>query len=71
MKIVKEHNKSKAMCEHCKSLVETTFQYREVTLNDNSAIVENVLVGVCNSCDRVVSMPHQEANKVKAVIENN
>lgn len=69
MKIVKENDKSKAICEHCKSLVETTFQYKDVALSDNSGIVENVLVGVCDNCNSVVSMLYQEAKKVKEVIE--
>lgn len=59
MKILKEGDKKNAICGACKSLQPMTYRLRNVPFNDNSNIVGNVLVGVCDTCDNVVSIPHQ------------
>lgn len=56
---LKENDKSKAFCEDCKDLITTTMQYRDVPFDDGSAIVKNILVGVCDNCGIVVSIPAQ------------
>lgn len=68
MKKVKAGDNSKAICHKCECVVETTFIKRDVALSDNSAMVENVLVAVCNSCDAVVALPHQSTEQVKETI---
>ncbi|MGX1113809.1 hypothetical protein ACSSVW_003238 [Pseudoalteromonas sp. MBR-15] len=70
MKKAKENDKSKAICVNCESVVVTTFQYRDVPLSDKSVVVNNVLVAVCDNCDGVVSIPHQEAEKIKQTLNN-
>lgn len=69
MKTVKAGDKSKAICHECECVVETTFMIRDVALSDNSAIVENVLVAVCNNCDTVVALPHQSSKHVNKTIK--
>jgi hypothetical protein len=56
---ISEGDKSKAICSHCKKMVSTTFAYRDVPFSDGSGVVKNILVGVCDHCDLVVSIPAQ------------
>lgn len=58
-KFFSEGDKSKAICSHCKKMVSTTFGYRDVPFSDGSGVVKNILVGVCDQCDLVVSIPAQ------------
>lgn len=65
MKIVKEGDKGKAVCQAC-GLTQTTYSLRDVAFNDNSGIVKNILAGVCDNCNSVVSIPRQCTPKIKA-----
>ena len=67
-KIFREGDKGIAMCESCASKVTTTYLRREVPLNDDSDVVKDVMVGVCDQCDDIVMMPHQSVPRVKQVI---
>ena len=64
MKFFKEGEKSKAICSDCKKLVPTTFRVRSVPIANGKGSVPDVLVGVCDICDFVVSLPQQSAPKV-------
>ena len=67
MHIYKEGDKSQAICGTCKTIQPTTMQVRDVPTDlDPSDIVRNVMVGVCDKCDEVVSMPHQSAPRLGA-----
>lgn len=68
MKIYFAGDKSKAICPCC-GIVETTFRYRDVFLAETKKTVEGILVGVCDKCDEVVSMPAQSTPAIKAVRE--
>lgn len=68
MKLFKVGDTQKAPCEKCRTFENATFKLRDVPLSDNSAIVENALVGVCNRCDSVIFLPQQEVHLVKAAI---
>lgn len=50
---------SRAICEDCNQIVETTFRLRDVPFFDGSGIAENILVAVCNTCNQVVAIPAQ------------
>lgn len=69
MNIYKEGDKSQAICEKC-GLTQTTFRYRDVPLSSGKSNVNNILVGVCDSCGMVVSTLPQEVEKIKNVINN-
>ncbi len=69
MNILKVDDKGQAICEDCKKIVETTYLLRNVPFSDNSGVVKNVLVGVCNQCNSVVSLPHQSMPLVKEQLE--
>ena len=67
--IYREGENGSALCETCGKKVNTTFVRRDVPLSDNLDVVKVVLVGVCNTCDSVVAMPHQSAPRVKRTID--
>ena len=65
MKILNVGDKGTAACYVCKSFVDTTYSLKDVPFSDNSGIAKNILVGVCDCCDSVISMPQQSASSVK------
>jgi hypothetical protein len=69
MKILKVGDVQKAACNNCKSFQNVTFRLRDVPFSNASGIVKNVLVGVCDSCDSVVVLPHQSTPLVKRQLE--
>ena len=42
-----------------------TFCVRDVPFSDGSGIVEQILVGVCDQCKRVIAIPAQSTPKIK------
>jgi hypothetical protein len=68
MKILKIGDQEKAICNTCKALVSVTYQLRNVPFSDQSGLVEDVLVGVCEGCDSVIVLPHQSTPKVKQAL---
>ena len=52
-------DKSRAVCESCESVVNTTFAIRNVSFNDGVGIAENILVAVCDVCKDTVAIPSQ------------
>jgi hypothetical protein len=69
MKILRVGDVKKAACNNCKSFQNVTFRLRDVPFSNASGIVKNVLVGVCDSCDSVVVLPHQSTPLVKRQLE--
>lgn len=65
MKIVKEGDKRQVVCPTC-GLSRATYALRDIDFSDNSGTVKNVLAGVCDMCDQVVSIPKQSTAKVRA-----
>ncbi|MDH0866381.1 hypothetical protein [Mitsuaria sp. GD03876] len=61
MRIFEVGEHSKAFCHDCGKVVRTTFSRRDVAFNDGKGTARDVLVGVCDECDRTVSVPHQSA----------
>lgn len=68
MNIYKVGDKSKALCSFCKTVTGTSFQVRTVPLSHGKGKVEGVLAGVCDKCDRVVSIPQQSVPRIKEQI---
>ena len=69
MKLHREGDRSKALCQDCGDFVTTTLRRRDVPFNDGSGIVRNLLVHVCDSCDRVVGMPAQSTPAVAEALK--
>ncbi len=59
MKLFLEGDKSKAICERCAAIVQTTFVRRDVPFSDGSGLAKNILVGSCNECGDVLAIPAQ------------
>lgn len=70
MQLYEAGDKSEAICEHCKSLVPTTFMYRDVPFDDGSGIVKDILVAVCDICGAVVAIPAQSTPAIRRAREN-
>lgn len=70
MNIFKEYDTSKAICDHCKKIVKTTFKVRDTIIHDRDEKpykVKNILVGVCDNCDKTVSIPMQSSAAISEV----
>lgn len=65
MKILKEGDRKKVICEACRSMQSATFMLRDVPFDDGSGIVKGVLAGVCDKCDSVSVIPSQSAPAIK------
>lgn len=55
----KPGDKSRAVCESCESVVDTTFVVRDVSFDDGVGLAKDVLVAVCNCCNDTVAIPAQ------------
>ncbi len=65
----KTGDKSQAICPNCKKIVSTTFEYRDVALDDGSSTAPGILAGVCDQCNMVISIPGQSSPAIKRVID--
>lgn len=68
MKTYKAGEKSQALCEQC-GLVHTTFKMRDVIVVTNRPTLLNILAGVCDKCDAVVTTLPQSTPEIKAALE--
>lgn len=59
MKLFLDGDCSKALCSHCAKVVKTVFVRRDVPFSDGEGMAKNILVGVCDVCNAVVSIPAQ------------
>ena len=59
---------SKGMCSTCKKLVSTTFQIKNVPFSDGYGLVKNVLVAICDNCEKVVSFPPEATPVIKQAL---
>lgn len=66
MKLLHVGDKSKAICYDCNELVTTTYKRRDVPFSDGLGVAKDILAGVCDLCDRVVSTPAQSTPAIKA-----
>lgn len=69
MEILKVGDIKIAACNSCKSFQKVIFKLRDTPFSDDSGIVKNVLVGVCDTCDSVAVLPHQSTPAVKKQLE--
>lgn len=60
-----EGQKSEAVCRHCKKLVSTTIRTRAYALEESEIKVPGVLVGVCDTCNEIVTIPHQSTYRLR------
>ncbi len=65
MKLYQAGDTSRAICEACKGLVQTTFAYRDVPFDDGAGDVKDILVGVCDGCGAVLTIPAQSTPAIR------
>lgn len=69
MRVLKEGEKGRAICELC-GLTTTTYMLRDVDFSDKKrGTVKNIIVGVCDKCNKVASIPSQSIPKIKSTKE--
>jgi len=66
MKIWKEGDRSRGVCEVCKRLVDTRFERRTLPLEQPRIDVPDVLVDVCEVCGSILSVPPQSLPRINA-----
>lgn len=59
----------KAVCYFCQDLKPIHFEVRDVALRSGEGFVPQIRVGVCDVCDKVISIPQEAVPQVKAAIE--
>tara|TARA_R110000782_G_scaffold268439_1_gene364925 strand:+ start:2287 stop:2511 length:225 start_codon:yes stop_codon:yes gene_type:complete len=61
---------SKAACFKCETIQNIKYEQKDVPFSDDSAIVKNILVGVCIKCDLVILIPNESTPEIrKAYLE--
>lgn len=60
----KEGEKQIAICYNCEILVDSTFKYRDMKSLWGSV---NILVSICDTCDKVIGILAQSTEKIKKV----
>ena len=68
MKLLFKDDKGRAMCPEC-GLSSTTYLYKDVPISESDLIVKDILVGVCDQCEQVVTIPAQSTPAIKEVRE--
>lgn len=58
-KIFNVGDTSRAVCEACQAVVSTTFELRDELFSNGRGVGSGILVGVCDRCGAVVSIPAQ------------
>lgn len=69
MKILKEGDQATGLCESCKTRNPIIYRYRSVYLKKTEVDISHVLVGVCDVCDEIVSIPAQSFPRLKEARE--
>lgn len=63
--LLHQGDRSEALCPACRVWRATEYRYQTVRLRPSRVDVPDVLVGVCLTCDTVVTIPQQSAPKLK------
>ncbi|MFQ5791110.1 MAG: hypothetical protein ACE5JI_11625 [Acidobacteriota bacterium] len=69
MRILREGERGEAICRKCLARLPIRYEYRTVPLEESEVEVDNVLVGVCLSCDEVATIPAQSTPRLKEARE--
>lgn len=68
MKIYRVGDKSKAICHKSGQVESVTYKLKDVPVDDSNISVKNILVGVCDCCGDVVSIPKQSTPAIQKII---
>lgn len=59
-------DRSQAICDTCKAIVETVIERRDVPLSNGGGIAREALAAICTDCDKVVAMPAQDLDIIRS-----
>lgn len=65
MKLFTSGEKGRALCDR-DGLVTMTYTYGDVPFSDGLGVARDILVGVCDTCDRVLAIPPQSTPAIGA-----
>jgi hypothetical protein len=74
MRILKEGDKSQAVCLHCKLLRDITYRYETYLARDQDGkkkSIDNVLQGFCDKCGNLAAIPAQSTPKIRLEVRKN
>ncbi len=72
MRILKDGDKSQAVCPHCKRLRDTTYRYDKYSVPDQKGkSIDNVLQGFCDICGSLAAIPAQSSPKIRLELRKN
>lgn len=69
MKIWYAGDRSKALCEKCRKVVTTTFNYHNVPLESGSGVAKQIMAATCDECGTVVAIPPQSTPAIREARE--
>lgn len=69
MRIWKVGDKSKAICETCNDIKETTFGKHDLPFEELNGVARDVLAAACDDCGTVVAIPPQSTPQIKQALE--
>ena len=64
MTIFQDGDKSRAFCNYCADVVDTTFCHRDVPFSDGYGLAMAILVSVCDTCQKTVAIPAQSTPSI-------
>lgn len=65
MRILREGEREEGLCPACEAWRRIGYEYRTIHLEESDVDVEGVLVGVCEACGEVVSVPPQSTPRLR------
>ena len=65
MKLLREGEREEGLCLACETWRSIQYEYRTVHLEESDVEVQGVLVGVCEDCGEIVSIPPQSAPRLR------
>lgn len=72
MRILKDGDKSQAICPRCKRLRDITYRYDKYSVPDqNGKSIDNVLQGFCDVCGSLAAIPAQSSPKIRLELRKN
>ncbi|WP_368517315.1 hypothetical protein [Rhizobium sp.] len=69
MKIWYAGDKSKALCEKCRKVVATTFDYHDVPFESGIGVAKQIMAATCDECGTVVAIPPQSTPAIRVARE--
>ena len=70
MKIWYVGDKSKALCETCRKILSTTFDYYDVPLEKRDGVAKQIMAATCDDFGTVVAIPPQSMPAIRMLVRS-